>query len=44
MDAVGDAVLAVIKVMTCRMETTTTVNVGPNGQITSVVTTTRCAG
>jgi len=45
--AVGDGVMGILKaakdLLGCKMTTTTTVNVGPDGKITSVVTTTTCA-
>jgi hypothetical protein len=41
-DAIGDALLALVKVMTCQMQTTTTVEVGSDGKISKVITTTTC--
>jgi hypothetical protein len=41
-DAIGDALMALVKVMTCKMETTTTVEVGSDGRVSKVTTTTKC--
>jgi hypothetical protein len=41
-DAIGEAILAVIKIMTCHMKTTTTVTCDKNGVVQKIETTTEC--